>query len=149
MFYAYVYILNLLHCIWVQFIMCCKHNAGTKRSNYTHKDLNSESPPISPSICPFKSIADNPLHIKKCKVENLCKKVSHQCPELQGSHENSKMNNAHNAVTLELLHLTPSQFIPQGSFDLSFQLGGRSVHASFKDMKTAAGPTDLQINLLP
>lgn len=45
--------------------------------------------------------------------------------------------NTHNAVTLELLQVIPSQGAPQGSSDLS-QLGGIFFHESFKDCRAAA-----------
>lgn len=54
------------------------------------------------------------------------------------NHRNLKKH-AHSAVTLELLHVTPSQCVPQGSFDF-FQLGGTFSQFNFKDWSTASAP---------
>lgn len=55
-----------------------------------------------------------------------------------------KKCNAHSAVTRELLHVTPSQGAPQGSFDFS-QLGGVFCQISFKDWSAAAAPINIRI----
>lgn len=48
--------------------------------------------------------------------------------------------NKYNAVTLELLQVTPSQDAPQGSSDSS-QVGGVFCHESFRDWRAAAART--------
>lgn len=50
--------------------------------------------------------------------------------------EDKRQEHTHNAVTLELLQVTPSQDVPQGS-SLFCQLGGVFSHWSFRDRSIA------------
>ena len=58
-----------------------------------------------------------------------------------------RFESTYNAVTLELLQVTPSHGAPQGSLlDLS-QLGGVFCHWAFKDLSATTDPPPIWVNL--
>lgn len=65
-------------------------------------------------------------------------KIGNGTEKGKGKVTEEKKNN-YNAVTLELLQVTPSQEAPQGSSDSS-QVGGVFCQESFRDRRAAAAP---------
>lgn len=99
-----------------------------KACKWTYKVFNSLSVPMSALSVPLMPMADSFLKFAKIRL-NLVK------TEEETSFSFRK--DAHRIVTLELLHDTPSQGVPQGSSVVP-QLGGVFCHSLIRDRRAAA-----------